>query len=88
MIGLGSRRGWCSLQTVGVPHSAYCALDRFLTLKGKDREAALYMLDTMDGTVTKYITTGPVYPDPPGLYGHDDPGAWRGDWCFDTKGAD
>lgn len=41
------------------------------------------MLDTMDGTVTKYTTSGPVYPDPPGRYAVDDPRAWRDEWCDD-----
>ncbi|KAI0159378.1 hypothetical protein BJ166DRAFT_329527 [Pestalotiopsis sp. NC0098] len=50
---------------------------------GADSEAACYMLDTMDGTVTKFVATGPVYPDPPGRYGPDDPRAWRDAWCDD-----
>ncbi|KAI0470059.1 hypothetical protein GGR56DRAFT_660913 [Xylariaceae sp. FL0804] len=41
------------------------------------------MLDTSDGTVTKYVVTGPVYPDPPGRYAADDPRAWRDEWCDD-----
>ncbi|KAI2635309.1 hypothetical protein GGS21DRAFT_75345 [Xylaria nigripes] len=50
---------------------------------GDDANAACYMLDTMDGTVTKFEITGPVYPDPPGLYAKGDPRAWRDDWCDD-----
>jgi hypothetical protein len=41
------------------------------------------MLDTMDGTVTKFVVTGPVYPDPPGHYASDDPRVWRDKWCDD-----
>lgn len=37
----------------------------------------------MDGTITKYTNSGPVYPDPPGRYGADDPRAWRDEWCED-----
>ncbi|KAI1128606.1 hypothetical protein F5Y10DRAFT_172583 [Nemania abortiva] len=50
---------------------------------GNDAESACYMLDTMDGTVTKFVMTGPVYPDPPGLYADGDPRAWRDKWCDD-----
>ncbi|KAI1150294.1 hypothetical protein F4825DRAFT_468251 [Nemania diffusa] len=48
-----------------------------------DSESACYMLDTTDGTVTKFVVTGPVYPDPPSLYAKGDPRAWRDDWCDD-----
>ncbi|KAI0188905.1 hypothetical protein EV127DRAFT_512622 [Xylaria flabelliformis] len=50
---------------------------------GEGSESACYMLDTMDGTVTKFVVTGPVYPDPPGLYADEDPRAWRDQWCDD-----
>lgn len=37
----------------------------------------------MDGTVTKYILTGPVYPEPYGYYAKDDPRQWRDEHCDD-----
>ncbi|ORY61422.1 uncharacterized protein BCR38DRAFT_440149 [Pseudomassariella vexata] len=48
---------------------------------GDDSGAENFMLDTMDGTVTKYVVTGPVYPDARGRYAKDDPRAWRDEWC-------
>ncbi|KAI0437596.1 hypothetical protein F4803DRAFT_142689 [Xylaria telfairii] len=51
---------------------------------GDGSSSANYMLDTTDGTVTEYVASGPVYPDPPGLYPKDDPRAWRDEWCNDV----
>ena len=55
--------------------------------KGADGGSADYMLDTMDGTITKYTNSGPVFPDSPGVYGADDPRAWRDEWCEDRTVA-
>lgn len=37
---------------------------------------AAYMLDTSDGTLTKYVQMV-VYPDPDSFYSSDDPRCWR-----------
>ncbi|KAI0476400.1 hypothetical protein GGR56DRAFT_468035 [Xylariaceae sp. FL0804] len=50
---------------------------------GSDSGAKHYMLDTSDGTVTQYVVTGAVYPDPPGRYAADDPRRWRDQFCED-----
>ncbi|GKT46779.1 uncharacterized protein ColSpa_06960 [Colletotrichum spaethianum] len=38
----------------------------------------------MDGTVTKYIITGAVYPEPVGRYEEGDPRMWREKFCDDV----
>lgn len=49
--------------------------------KGNDACLKAYMLDTSDGTVTKYAQQV-VYPDPAGLYSRNDPRCWR-NFCDD-----
>lgn len=45
---------------------------------GTDREGSCYMLDTMDGTVTKYCVVGYLYEP---TYDKGDPRAWRDRLC-------
>ncbi|OHE97576.1 hypothetical protein CORC01_07191 [Colletotrichum orchidophilum] len=49
-----------------------------------NRDGDIWLLDTMDGTVTKYIITGPVYPEPVGRYEEGDPRMWRETLCDDV----
>ncbi|KAK2005675.1 hypothetical protein LZ32DRAFT_664189 [Colletotrichum eremochloae] len=49
-----------------------------------NRDGDIWLLDTMDGTVTKYIITGPVYPEPLGRYDEGDPRKWRDELCDDV----
>ncbi|KAK2051957.1 hypothetical protein LY76DRAFT_688118 [Colletotrichum caudatum] len=49
-----------------------------------DRDGDIWLLDTMDGTVTKYIITGAVYPEPVGRYDEGDPRMWRETLCDDV----
>ncbi|KAK1996886.1 hypothetical protein LX36DRAFT_712073 [Colletotrichum falcatum] len=48
------------------------------------RDGDIWLLDTMDGTVTKYIITGAVYPEPVGYYDEGDPRMWREEFCDDV----
>ncbi|EXF76164.1 hypothetical protein CFIO01_03557 [Colletotrichum fioriniae PJ7] len=48
-----------------------------------NRDGDIWILDTMDGTVTKYIITGAVYPEPAGRYEKGDPRMWRETMCDD-----
>ncbi|KAK0378428.1 hypothetical protein CLIM01_04203 [Colletotrichum limetticola] len=48
-----------------------------------NRDGDIWILDTMDGTVTKYIITGAVYPEPAGRYEKGDPRMWRETLCDD-----
>ena len=43
---------------------------------GTDQMLAAYMLDTSDGTFTRYMQMV-VYPEPTSLYSTDDPRCWR-----------
>lgn len=50
---------------------------------GTDREGSCWMLDTSDGTVTRYCVMKSVYPP---TYPEDDPRAWRDRLCdLDTR---
>ncbi|GKT66383.1 hypothetical protein ColTof4_14485 [Colletotrichum tofieldiae] len=49
-----------------------------------NRDGDIWLLDTMDGTVTKYIITGATYPEPVGRYKEGDPRMWREKLCDDV----
>lgn len=49
---------------------------------GMDREGRCYMLDTTDGTVTKYVMTDSGCAADEPTYAEDDPRSWRDKWCF------
>ncbi|KAK1594887.1 uncharacterized protein LY79DRAFT_548750, partial [Colletotrichum navitas] len=46
-----------------------------------NRDGDIWIRDTMDGTVTKYIIAGPIYPEPVGTYNEGDPRMWREKLC-------
>ncbi|KAI1852889.1 hypothetical protein JX265_012917 [Neoarthrinium moseri] len=48
-----------------------------------DRDGDNYMLDTTDGTLTKFIITGTVCFEPIAEYADEDPRKWRDLWCDD-----
>lgn len=71
--------GW--MKTLGYDHFYDFPPWVFQITTSVDRDGDIWLLDTMDGTVTKYIITGAVYPEPVGRYQQNDPRMWRQVYC-------